>query len=206
LDVGCGGGLLSEEFSRAGYIVTGIDPAIETIATAKAHASSSGLQIDYLTGVGEHLPFPDGSFDHVICCDVLEHVDNLDLVIGEISRVLKPSGLFLYDTINRTFASKVAMIKVMQEWKSTSFAAPNSHIWEKFIKPSELVHLFNRHNLKNHEMRGIVTKTNPISILSGFYLRKQGRISFQELGRRLNLQEGENLETSYMGYAEKGDN
>jgi len=82
LDVGCGGGLLAEEFARAGFEVTGIDPAPETIETARAHASASGLSIAYRAGVGEDLPFPDGSFDLVVCCDVLEHVEDVDRVVG----------------------------------------------------------------------------------------------------------------------------
>lgn len=201
LDIGCGGGLLAEEFARVGFEVTGIDPAPETIETARAHAVASGLAIDYQTGSGEHLPFPEGSFDHVACCDVLEHVDDVDSVIGEVARVLRPGGLFFYDTINRTFISKIAIIKVMQEWPSTAFAAPDTHVWERFIKPVELVTLFERHGLEHSEMRGIMPRRNPIAILLDFRRRVQGRISFKELGRRLDFQESDHLEGSYMGYA-----
>lgn len=201
LDVGCGGGLLAEEFARAGFEVTGIDPAPETIETARVHASASGLRVEYLTGSGEDLPFPDGAFDHVACCDVLEHVDDVDRVIGEIARVLRPGGLFLYDTVNRTFVSKIAVIKVAQEWRSTAFAEPNSHIWERFIKPSELVATFERHGFEQREMRGIVPRRNPIAALLDFRRRVQGKITFKELGRRLDFQESDHLEGSYMGYA-----
>jgi len=203
LDVGCGGGILAEEFARLGFEVTGIDPAPETIDTAKAHATASGLSIEYRVGAGERLPFADGSFDHVACCDVLEHVDDVVRVIGEIARVLRPGGLFFYDTINRTMISKIAIIKVMQEWRSTAFAAPNSHVWEKFIKPEELTVLLERHGLIPREMRGIVSRRNPIACLFDFRRRAQGQISFQELGRRLDFQESDHLETSYMGYAVK---
>jgi 2-polyprenyl-6-hydroxyphenyl methylase/3-demethylubiquinone-9 3-methyltransferase len=201
LDVGCGGGLLAEEFARLGFEVTGIDPAPETIDTARAHAASSGLSIEYQTGSGEHLPFADGAFDHVACCDVLEHVDDVDRVIEEIARVLKPGGLFFYDTINRTLISKIAIIKVMQEWRSTAFAEPNSHVWEKFIKPGELTALLARHGLTPGEMRGIVSRRNPLLGLLDFRRRVRGRITFKELGRRLDFQESEHLEASYMGYA-----
>jgi 2-polyprenyl-6-hydroxyphenyl methylase / 3-demethylubiquinone-9 3-methyltransferase len=203
LDVGCGGGLLAEEFARAGFNVTGIDPAPETIETARAHASASGLCINYETGSGEHLPFPEGAFDHVACCDVLEHVDDVDRVIGEIARVLKPGGLFFFDTVNRTLISKIAVIKVMQEWPSTAFAAPNTHVWEKFIKPEELIALFRRHGLEQCDMRGIVPRLNPIATLLGFRRCARGKITFKELGRCLDFQESEHLETSYMGYAVK---
>lgn len=201
LDVGCGGGLLAEEFARAEFEVTGIDPAAESIATARAHALASGLRIEYQTGAGEHLSFADASFDHVVCCDVLEHVDDVDRVIGDIARVLRPGGLFFYDTVNRTIISKIAAIKVMQEWRSTAFAAPNSHVWEKFIKPAELAALCARHGLEPREMRGIVPRRNPIATLLDFRRRVQGKITFKELGRRLDFQESEHLEGSYMGYA-----
>src|SRR5690242_4673237 len=96
LDVGCGGGLLAEEFARLGFAVTGIDPAEPSLGTARAHAAASGLEIEYQVGRGEHLPFADTSFDVVYCCDVLEHVDDLDRVIAEIARVLKGGGVFMY--------------------------------------------------------------------------------------------------------------
>jgi 2-polyprenyl-6-hydroxyphenyl methylase/3-demethylubiquinone-9 3-methyltransferase len=201
LDVGCGGGLLAEEFAGAGFEVAGIDPAPETIKTARAHASAVGLRIDYRIGRGEDLPYPTGSFDNVACCDVLEHVENPDRVVSEISRVLRPGGLFFYDTINRTAISWIAMIKVMQEWHSTAFAAPNSHVWEKFITPHELVALFRRHNLDQRQMRGISARTGPIGTILNFRRRAQGKISFEELGRRLGLHESSRLATSYMGYA-----
>jgi 2-polyprenyl-6-hydroxyphenyl methylase / 3-demethylubiquinone-9 3-methyltransferase len=201
LDVGCGGGILAEEFARLGFEVTGIDPARETIETARAHAATSGLSIAYGTGAGEQLPFANGAFDHVVCCDVLEHVDDVDRVIGEIARVLRPGGLFFYDTINRTLVSKIAMIKVMQEWRSTAFASPNSHVWEKFIKPVELMAMLETHGLTPREMRGIVSGRNPVAILLDFRRRAQGKLTFKELGRRLDFQESDHLEASYMGYA-----
>src|SRR6266702_3759820 len=69
LDVGCGGGLLAEEFARLGCQVTGVDPSEPSLATAGKHAQQSGLDITYQVGVGEHLPFEDASFDIAVCCD-----------------------------------------------------------------------------------------------------------------------------------------
>ncbi len=203
LDVGCGGGVLAEEFARAGFEVTGIDPAPESIDAARAHASRSGLSVEYQVGRGEHLPFPDSSFHHAACCDVLEHVDAVGRVIGELARVLEPGGLLFYDTINRTTISKIAVIKVMQEWRSTAFAAPNAHVWEKFITPAELIALFGRYGLEPLGMRGIAPRRNPIATWWGLRRRVQGKLTFEELGRRLDFQESEHLETFYMGYARK---
>lgn len=203
LDVGCGGGFLSEDFARAGFAVTGIDPAPETVAAARRHAGETGLSIAYHTGAGERLPFEDGRFDCVACCDVLEHVDDLALVVKEIARVLKPGGVFFYDTINRTFRSKVAVIKVMQEWRSTAFAESNSHVWERFIKPAELTALMARYSLENRETRGIGPRLNPVSVLLNLRRCARGQISFRELGRRLQFSEIDGVGVSYMGFAVK---
>ena len=69
----------------------------------------------------------EASFDIVACCDVLEHVDDLSLVIGEVARTLKPGGVFCYDTVNRTWLSKVALIKISQDWSFTRWSQPNVH-------------------------------------------------------------------------------
>ena len=95
LDVGCGGGYLSEELARLGFNVSGVDPAPASLAAAQSHAKQSGLTIDYRVAQAESLPFPDGSFDLVTCCDVLEHVQDLDRTLSEIARVLKPGGIFI---------------------------------------------------------------------------------------------------------------
>src|SRR5438046_6696824 len=87
LDIGCGGGLLAEEFARLGCHVTGIDPSEPSLAVARAHALQEDLAIEYREGVGESLPFADAYFDIVYCCDVLEHVNNLEAVISAVARV-----------------------------------------------------------------------------------------------------------------------
>ncbi len=185
--------------------MTGIDPAPETIATAMQHAEASGLAIDYKVGSGEDIPFPDASFDYVACCDVLEHVDDVNRVIGEITRVLKPGGFFLYDTVNRTIKSKMGVIKVMQEWPSTAFAEPNSHVWNRFIRPTELCYMLKHHGLDQRDICGISIRRNPISTLLDFRRRVKGKISFKELGRRLAFRESSDLSVSYMDYAVKRD-
>ncbi len=138
LDVGCGGGLLSEEFAALRCQVTGIDPSEPTLQAAREHARKGGLNIRYLSGRGEALPFEDRSFDLVCCCDVFEHVEDLDAVLREIGRVLKPGGVLLFDTINRTLRSKLVAIKLAQDWPPTRFIPADVHVWEKFIRPQEL--------------------------------------------------------------------
>ena len=91
-----------------------------------------------MPGSGEAIPCPDDSFDVVFCCDVLEHVRDAAKVIAEISRVLKPGGVFCYDTLNRTFLSRLVAIHIAQVWKRWAMAPPRLHVWEMFIRPKEL--------------------------------------------------------------------
>ena len=102
LDLGCGGGFMSEALASRGAAVIGVDVSLSAIAIAVRHAASQRLPIRYLVGSGEDLPLPSGYVDCVVCVDVLEHVRSLDHVLDEIRRVLRPGGLFLFDTINRT--------------------------------------------------------------------------------------------------------
>lgn len=204
LDVGCGGGLLAEEFARLGCRVTGIDPSERSLATARAHAQQSGLDITYLAGVGEQLPFADAAFDLVYCCDVLEHVGNLAQVISEIARVLKPGGIFLYDTINRTPLSRLILVKMAQEWPATRFMPPNLHDWQQFIKPRELISLMRSNGLANQDLKGMTPAANPITILRTLLKRNRGEISYAEAGKILRWRQSNNLLGSYMGYALKG--
>jgi 2-polyprenyl-6-hydroxyphenyl methylase / 3-demethylubiquinone-9 3-methyltransferase len=201
LDVGCGGGFLAEEFAGDGFAVTGIDPADRSLEAAREHAADNNLEIDYRVGKGEALPFPDGSFDIVVCCDVLEHVDDVSLVISEVARTLKAGGVFFYDTVNRTWLSKVALIKISQDWVFTSWSQPNVHVWEKFIKPPELIALMNRCGLANQELRGISSRRNPLALLASLRALKKGRLSKQEAAAAFTLCETEDLRVSYMGYA-----
>src|SRR5215469_14800899 len=201
LDVGCGGGLLAEEFARLGCQVTGLDPSEPSLATARAHARQSGLDIAYRVGVGEALPFADETFDLAYCCDVLEHVNDLAQVLSEISRVLRRGGLFFYDTINQTVQSKLIVIKLLQEWKATSFLPPNTHDWTMFIKPQRLQELMTQQGLASQEMVGLKPAASPLAIIDSLRRHKRGELSFAELSSRLHFQQSKDTSVLYAGYA-----
>ncbi|UCM86659.1 bifunctional 2-polyprenyl-6-hydroxyphenol methylase/3-demethylubiquinol 3-O-methyltransferase UbiG [Streptomyces marincola] len=203
LDIGCGGGLLAEEFARAGCRVTGIDPSAASLETATAHAAASGLRIDYRQAVAERLPFPDSSFDLVYCCDTLEHVTDTDQAIREVARVLRPGGYYLYDTINRTFKSWIGMIKMAQDWKSVAWAPRDLHDWRKFIKPAELWALFDRHGLDNLELVGFAPARAPREVLRLARSRVRGQITYGELGRQLGMDVSKDTSGLYAGYARR---
>lgn len=201
LDVGCGGGFLSEQFASIGCTVTGIDPSLPTLTAARAHSQISGLPINYIEGGGEHIPFGEKQFDIVCCCDVLEHVHDLDMVMSEMARVLKPGGVLFYDTINRTIKSKLIAIKFAQDWSLTRFMPSDVHVWDKFIRPNELKNSLEQHGLLHKEMTGLSLKTNPVKALFHFARHKIGHISYAELGSNLILSESNDLDISYMGFA-----
>jgi len=138
VDIGCGGGLFAEEFARLGARVIGVDPSASSLETARDHAASMGLGIDYRAGTGEQLPLEDASVDIACCVDVLEHVNNLEAVIAETARVLRPDGVYLFDTINRTAMSKLVVIKLLQDWRFTAWMPRDLHAWDQFITPGEL--------------------------------------------------------------------
>jgi 2-polyprenyl-6-hydroxyphenyl methylase/3-demethylubiquinone-9 3-methyltransferase len=200
LDVGAGGGLLAEEFARLGCRVTGVDPSRESVAVAREHATAERLNIAYEVGNGERLGFGDASFDVVYCCDVLEHVDDVASTIAEISRVLRPGGVFLYDTTNRTARSRLLMIKLAQEWAATRWAEPDLHDWDMFIRPGELERTLESSGLEVRDRVGIAPR-RPIAAFRAMRARAKGEIDYAEMGRRIGLRESRDQSGLYAGYA-----
>jgi 2-polyprenyl-6-hydroxyphenyl methylase / 3-demethylubiquinone-9 3-methyltransferase len=129
-----------------------VDPSAPAIAAAKRHAEESGLAIDYRVGTGERLPVAENAVDIVVCVDVLEHVRDLDAVIGEIRRVLKPGGLFLFDTINRTWLSKLIIVTLGEI--VLRLGPRGTHDPALFIKPEELRAKLEQHKFTVAERLG----------------------------------------------------
>jgi len=184
VEVGCGGGLISEELAQRGAIVVGIDPSQSALETARKHAQQSGLgQSTYFEqGYAEALPYADGSFSMIVCLDVLEHVSDLNTAIHEIARVLAPGGVFIFDTINRTLLARVALIWIGERFFHNSGIVPGLHDYTKFIKPHELKALLIDNNLQVWELTGFMP-----AIING----------------RLALKPGWFMGVSYVGYATK---
>lgn len=203
LEVGCGGGILAEEICKMGFTTTGIDPSDNSLQTARNHAAASGLDIKYEKGTGEQLPYPDHSFDCVFCCDVLEHVRDLPKVISEISRVLRPGGIFFYDTLNRTFISWLVAIKIWQEWKRWAFMPPNLHVWKMFIKPEEIKLLLSQNGFKWAEHKGSQPNIPIPKMLRYLRKRVKGEWTYEDLGKNLRLVESNDMNILYAGYAVK---
>lgn len=136
LEVGCGGGFMTEAVAREGARVIGVDPSDKALEAARRHAAAVGLAIDYRRGVGEALPVGDASLDVVLCVDVLEHLPDVPGALAEIARVLRPGGWFLFDTFDRTWWSWLVAIKVAEDW--LGWVPRGTHDWALFIRPDEL--------------------------------------------------------------------
>ena len=203
VDIGCGGGLLAEELARLGASVIGVDPSAPSLETARAHARTAGLTIDYRLGSGEQLPIPDASADIACCADVLEHVSDVPAVLRETARILKPGGLYLYDTINRTPLSWLVVIKLSQDWGPTAWAPRDLHHYSQFITPSELHSFLEASGLSDGGYSGIRPPAGPPRILRLLRQAKAGKISYAELGRRLEFALTNGTQISYIGHAVK---
>jgi 2-polyprenyl-6-hydroxyphenyl methylase / 3-demethylubiquinone-9 3-methyltransferase len=174
LDVGCGGGFSCEFMAQKGAVVSGIDQSQKCIIKAQEHSKNSGFKINYLQGFAEDLPFSKSTFDVVTCVDVLEHVADLPQTVSEIYRVLKPNGLFLFDTINRNFKSKVIMIWLLEDLLKE--IPQGVHDWHKFIQPKELKEIMENQGFTDIEIKGFDLFGNNLSqnIQSYLLYRKTG--------------------------------
>ena len=136
LDIGCGGGLISEPLTRLGARVTGIDPGDENIAAARAHAARQGLAIDYGVATVEDLAASGRRFDAVLCLEVVEHVPDAGAFLKTCASLARPGGLLVLSTINRTLKS-YALAIVAAEYV-LGWLPRGTHQWERFVTPDEL--------------------------------------------------------------------
>ena len=184
LEIGCGGGLICAELARRGAVAMGVDPSREALEVARTRTRQEGLgaQCTFIPGSAEALPFADGSFSALVCLDVLEHVQDLSATIREISRVLAPGGLFVFDTINRTWMARLALIWIGERFFQRQGLVPGIHDYHGFIKPREL-----QDHLRANEF--------DVREITGFMPRLTGM--------RMQLGPGWCTGVSYVGYAIK---
>ena len=160
LDVGCGGGLLSEDMARLGASVTGIDLSEKPLGVARLHLLESGVQVDYrkiaVEALAEEMP---GHFDVVTCLEMLEHVPNPSSVITACAKLVKPGGQVFFSTLNRN--PKAYLFAVIGAEYVLNMLPKGTHDFAKFIKPSELARWAKMGHLEPEELIGM--SYNPIS-------------------------------------------
>jgi 2-polyprenyl-6-hydroxyphenyl methylase/3-demethylubiquinone-9 3-methyltransferase len=157
LDIGCGGGLISEPMARLGAEVTGIDASEKNIKVAKLHSKGNDLQINYLHSSPEKLN-TSKKFDVILNLEIVEHVDNVDFYIRSCYKLLKNNGIMFTATLNRSFTSYVKAIigaEYLLRWLPIG-----THDWNKFIKPEELEKILNQEKFSTLDVKGL--KFNPL--------------------------------------------
>lgn len=154
LDIGCGGGLISEPLARLGAHVTGIEPAAESVAAARLHAQGQGLAIDYRVGRAEDLVAAGEAFDAVVCLEVVEHVPDPAAFLAMIAGLVEPGGLMILSTLNRTLKS-YALAIVATEYV-LGWLPVGTHQWDRFITPAELGRFVTAAGLAQPRFEGLV--------------------------------------------------
>ncbi len=152
LDIGCGGGLLSEPMSRMGAHVTGIDASSKNINIARIHSKKSKLKINYLCSSPEKLK-SEKKFDVILNMEIVEHVEDIDFFLKSCSRLLKKNGLMFVATINKTLKSYIFAIvgaEYILRWLPIG-----THEWEKFVKPNDLKNILLKNNLSLNKLIGV---------------------------------------------------
>jgi 2-polyprenyl-6-hydroxyphenyl methylase / 3-demethylubiquinone-9 3-methyltransferase len=156
LDVGCGGGLLCEPFARLGAEVTGIDASKTNIEVAKIHAQKTNLNINYLNKMPEEII--GKKYDVILCMEVIEHVDNVDLFVESCAKLLNKNGLIFFSTINRN--PKSYLFAILGAEYVLRWLPIGTHDWKKFLKPEEIINHVSPHFLIHKETKGVTF--NPI--------------------------------------------
>ncbi len=159
LDIGCGGGLLSEPMARLGATVTGADAGEANIKTAQIHATEQGLTINYRHITAEQLVEEGAQFDIILNMEVIEHVADINLFLEACSALLAPNGLMFMATLNRTL--KAYALAIVGAEYVLGWLPRGTHDWTKFIKPAELEHALAAAGLTVHHMTGV--SYNPLS-------------------------------------------
>jgi 2-polyprenyl-6-hydroxyphenyl methylase / 3-demethylubiquinone-9 3-methyltransferase len=159
LDIGCGGGLICEPLARLGARVTGLDPGQDSIEAARRHAAGQGLGVDYRVGRVEELEAEGLSFDVVVCLEVVEHVPDVGAFLKTCAALVRPGGLMLLSTINRTV--KAYLLAIVGAEYVLRWLPVGTHQWERFVTPQELARHAVAAGLDAPAFRGLVY--NPLA-------------------------------------------
>lgn len=191
IDVGCGGGILTEALSRRGYQITGLDISRGALRAGKRHASAHRVKVEYAGGSAYRLGAKTESVDGVVASDLFEHLHDFPGAVSEMARVLKTGGVLAFDTVNRTWLSLLGAIWVVQKW--LELMPPHTHDWKMFITPGELKAVFSRFGLEVREIQGLSPAVHFLRL--PFYLWKHRKFGPYKLSADLRI--------SYIGYAVK---
>lgn len=154
LDIGCGGGLVSEPLSRLGATVTGIDPAADNVEAARTHAGISGLDIDYRAATAEEIAAGGEHFDAVLCLEVVEHVPDPAAFLRLAASLIRPGGILIASTINRTM--KAWLLAIVGAEYVLRWLPAGTHRWDRFVTPDEMARAMAAAGLSGITFEGLV--------------------------------------------------
>jgi len=172
LDVGSGGGLFSASLAAAEFDVVGLDASVPSVRAARRHTTRPGAAGNpaYIAGNVMLLPFPDQSFDAAVCSEVLEHVAAPELLVSEVARVLRPGGVFCFDTPNRTWFARIGLISIAE---NIGWAPRGTHDYSHFLTPAEIRKHASAAALQIRDLRGFSLRRNPLGAMYGYLRRRE---------------------------------
>jgi 2-polyprenyl-6-hydroxyphenyl methylase/3-demethylubiquinone-9 3-methyltransferase len=205
LVVGAGRGLLARELVRLGFAVAALDLDPEAARLGREACAREPLAIDYAVGDASRLPYADGSFDVGYWADTLEIAPQLDVVLAEAARVLRPGGVLLYDTVSRTALSRLIYLGALQSWRWTRIMPRDRYAWDRLRHPDDLARRLAEHGLRNEDVRGFLP-ASPVRLLRATRRARRGDIDDAELAQLAGMRlapAGKRPDVTYLGFAVK---
>jgi 2-polyprenyl-6-hydroxyphenyl methylase/3-demethylubiquinone-9 3-methyltransferase len=202
LDLGAGGGVLAEALAGRGHSVTALDPSLPSVQAGRAHGGAAGSGVRYLGGRGEQLPFPDRSFDAVVCMEVLEHVDEPAAVVAEVARVLRPGGVFIFSGPNRTVRSGLALVAIAQNL--LGLIPRGTHRWNRLVRPDEMDRFMRHSGIEPVRVLGVGLRVRSlpraaVAVVGLLF----GRFTHSEAATRIRLVAGTGTGFAYQGFGRR---
>jgi 2-polyprenyl-6-hydroxyphenyl methylase/3-demethylubiquinone-9 3-methyltransferase len=204
LVVGSGRGLLAGGLARLGFGVVAVDPSATATTMAREAHERENLAIEHKIAPAADLGLEDGAFDMAYYADTLEITPHPDRVIEQAARVLKPGGVLIYDTVNRTFWSRLIYLGAFQALPLTRIMPPGRYAAARLRTPAELVALLDRHGLRNQDICGFKPK-DPRSLIKATLARRRGQITDEQIPPIVGfiLAPHSRPVVTYLGYARK---
>lgn len=204
LVVGSGRGLLAGGMARLGFDVVAVDPSATATAMAREASERESLSVVHETASAEDLGLEDAEFDIAYYADTFEITPDLDRVIEQAARVLKPGGVLIYDTVNRTLLSRLVYLGAFQALPMTRIMPPGRYAAARLRTPAELAEVLERHGLHNEDICDFKPK-DPRSLIRATLARRRGQITDEEIPPIVDfvLNPGGRPVVTYLGYARK---
>lgn len=200
LDLGSGGGFVALALADLGEVIA-VDHSIDAVSEAKTAGVGS-----VVVGDVSQLPFRDKTYEAVVCSEVLEHVPHPTATIVEAARVMKPDSLFLFSTPSRTLWSRLALIKVAQDWSLTRVLPRDLHSWSDFLTPSELTAVLRKAGFSTPVICGVGVKLSDFMSSAFALIRlKVGQLTYAEAGRAVGLKVIGSTRLAMIGCARRGE-